>query len=283
MAANLELTDRTPAFFRSWPLELAHGIPLTHGGRRGARQEHGKKGRHMEESPRLSAPGFSRRGLLKSSLIVGLGAAGLSAASTAVTAGVARASENAIVEYKPAYDNSYYAIGVQTQWAYCDQCRNIWYNGESINSFPCVELEVNANGGLHVAGSTDYAIAIDNSPGFTTGLQSPWYWCSYCGCLYYGPDGSGSWCIAGGGGLGNQVPHNGTSSGVYYMPYNADGGWLADDGATMQPGWKYCDLCKCLYWGDAQAESYCQWQFQEGGGTNHATGSSIYYMAMMTG
>ena len=245
----------------------------------------------MEESPRLSTPGLSRRGLIKSSLIVGFGAAGLSAASTAVTSRVARASQNAIVEYKPAYESGYSAIGVQTQWAYCDQCRNIWYTGEPINTFPCVGVEADGKVGQHVAGSTDYAVAIDNAPGFSVGLQSSWAWCSYCGCLFYGPDGPGSWCIAGGADQFNQVPHNGSSSGIYWMPYNADGAWLADDGATMQPGWKYCNECKCMYWGNAQAESSCQWQLQEGGGVSvngnvtypHVTGGSIYYMAMMTG
>ena len=243
----------------------------------------------MEEA----TSGLSRRGLLKSSLIVGLGAAGLSAASTAVTAGVAQASQNALVDIKPDYKSESLATVVQTQWAYCNQCRNVWYTAEGGNA--CSEQL----GGPHrVGSSTDYGVLIDNTPGFTSsppsghhsGYQSPWNWCDQCSCLWYGPDQLSSYCPVAGQSTSQDV-HSKFGSGVYYMPYgvetNGGAAWTMTVGGTFQQGWKYCSNCKCLYWGNAQSASWCQYQIarnfagQPVSSFAHATGSTVYYLAMM--
>jgi hypothetical protein len=247
----------------------------------------------VEETSRLATPSLSRRGLFKSGLIVGLGVAGLSAASTALTAGVARASQNTSIGLKPDYEGAK-STEVQTQWAYCGQCRNVWYTAEGLPYCAAFNF-FNTESSLHTKGSpTDYGVIIDNpgfpaSPpsGYNAYLQSPWYWCSNCSCLFWGNGQAESWCPAGynSNNPSQQYPHINSGS-VYYMPYGVESGggaaWTATSGATLQQGWKYCNLCKCLYWGNAQAESYCQYQLQNSGGTYHATGSSVYYVAMMS-
>jgi hypothetical protein len=251
----------------------------------------------MEESPLLTTPGLSRRGLFKSGLIVGLGATGLGAALTGLTAGVADASQNATISLYADYSGNK-NTEVQTQWAYCDQCRNTWYTGEG-GSGLCAYGNFNPSNPdniYHAAGSTDYGVIINN-PGFSASppagyyayLQSPWLYCAQCACLFWGNGLSESWCPYGGD-LSKQVPHTDSGSGTYYMPNGEnDGGavWVATSAATMQMGWKYCDLCKCLYWGNALEESYCQWQIQNGAGNSgstgyaHANGGTVYYLAMM--
>jgi hypothetical protein len=61
--------------------------------------------------------------------------------------------------------------------------------------------------------------------------------------------------------------------------------WYAA-GATVQPGWKYCVNCKCLYWGNALAESACQYANDNGPangstGYHHAPGATVYTAFMM--
>jgi hypothetical protein len=89
----------------------------------------------VEETPPPGILAISRRGLLKSGLIAGLGVAGLSAASTALTTGVARASVTTSIYVDPDYDYDplnpdWETATVQTEWAYCVRCRNLYYAGE---------------------------------------------------------------------------------------------------------------------------------------------------------
>jgi hypothetical protein len=244
----------------------------------------------MEESPRMADPGLSRRGLLKSSLLIGLGAAGLSATSTAVNADAARASQNANILLAADYGTEL-TTGVQTQWAYCGACRNLWYAGEGSSS----EGICAAGYGGHGTGSTtDYGVIIDN-PGFSATppsgdnayLQSPWLWCANCACLFWGNGQAQSWCAFNLTNGGRQFPHVSTGSGVYYMPYGVELGggaaWTAFRYANLQPGWKYCSACKCLYWGGEEAVSVCQYYEARGQYPHpHNSGDSVYYVAMMT-
>jgi hypothetical protein len=251
----------------------------------------------MEESSPLVTPGLSRRGLFKGSLIVGLGAAGLSVASTAVTAGVARASETADI-----YLTADYGAGgnthVQTQWGYCVQCRNLFYTAKAGGAC-CYDISSPGYGNFpHIAGTspTNYGVMIDNDPGFDLNenppsgyhayLQSPWRFCSQCHCLFWGPEQSQSWCAYNYKYQNYQTYHSDSGSGVYYMPSGVNPHTGADawtvSAAVGQPGWKYCNLCKCLYWGSAAAESWCQWQMQNAlVNPNHAAGSTVYTVFMM--
>lgn len=251
----------------------------------------------MEELRLLVTSGLSRRGLFKGGLIVGLGAAGISVTSTAVTRDVARASQNELITVIADYPGAANTTEVQTQWSYCGQCRNLYYAGENISS--CAWSNYNAGGdphGTHAAGSsTNYGVMIDN-PGFYVNenppsgnayLQSPWRWCNLCGCLFWGNGQAGSWCPHAGYDPG-QINHSSSGSGVYYMPSGMDGNndaWNAS-GATVQPGWRYCANCKCLYWGGAWSASWCQYQIARSflGGISsfqHATGNTVYTVFMM--
>ena len=254
----------------------------------------------MDQSPRGAQSGLSRRGLFKGGLIASLGAAGLGVTSTALSTGVARASQNASIDLYDDYETNYSNTEVQEQWSYCDRCRNLWYTAEAGDYGACVYEQYMNSGISHSAGSTDYGVIINN-PGFDLNgsqpgnayMQSPWYWCNLCLCLFWGGGQSQSWCanssIPGPG--DGQFLHSSSGSGVYYMPCLVVSGaadpWSAS-GATLQSPWRYCDLCKCLYWGNAQAESYCNYQLQKYlnsvSGTNslqHASGGTTYYLAMM--
>ena len=251
----------------------------------------------MEESSQPAVP-LSRRGLFKSGLAVGLSAAGLSVASTAVTGGVARASQNGSIVLWDDY-GTHFTTEVQEQWAYCDLCRNVWYAGEAGDYGACVYNLARDSGQSHSKGATDYGLIINN-PGFLLNgqqqpsgnayMQSPWYWCNQCLCLFWGDGLSGSWCANSsipGSQLG-QFLHSSSGSGVYYMPcVNVPGAptpWSAT-GCTLQPNWSYCNLCKCLYYGTDDATSACEYKLQNSpAGTTklpHAVGDTIYYLAMM--
>jgi hypothetical protein len=251
----------------------------------------------VDQSPGLPAPGISRRGLLKGGLIVGVGAAGLSVASAAARPGVARASQTAGIRLVADYGTAL-NTDVQTQWAYCGLCRNLYYTAEGgLNGF-CAYWNVQAELGygfgsyVHSPGSeTNYGVMIDN-PGFVLNenpplgaayLQSPWRFCSECYCLFWGNGQADSWCPVAFTSSG-QVPHNDSGSGVYYMPSGMDGkvdAWSAS-GATPQPGWRYCSDCKSLYWGGAWQDSNCQYMLQNTGYPyQHATGATVYTVFMM--
>jgi len=255
----------------------------------------------MEESPQLATPGLSRRGLFRGGLVVGLGVAGLSVASAAVTAGIARASQNADIELAADYGTEL-TTEVQTLWQYCYFCRNLWYGGEGDGSAGICAAGYGGHSTGTTGSATNYGTVIDN-PGFPADppsgdnayLQSPWLWCSNCACLYWGNGQSGSWCaqaaVNGSNSPGQPTRHSSSGSGVYYMPYGVESGggaaWTAFKGATLQQGWKYCNLCKCLYWGNAAASSTCQYVEQNNPKNSpttwqHAAGDTVYYVAMMS-
>jgi hypothetical protein len=234
----------------------------------------------MDRTPQLSDYGISRRGLFKSSLAVGLGATGLAAAGTALTAGAAQAASVTTTVVNNVNRNALgLATTYQVGWRYCKRCRNLYYSGDKSLCY---------DGGAHAAGSTtNYGVAVNN-PGFSTNdngdlYQSPWTWCSNCGCIYWG-NGNGGWCV--GSAKNVQLGHNSNGSGVYFMALDTNGSstdWYTDVGGsgTLQPLWRYCRLCMNLYWGNAWSASVCVYNFFNSQTTNnHATGNSVYYLFM---
>jgi hypothetical protein len=245
---------------------------------------------------------------MKAGLLGGLGAAGLSVASTALAPGIAQASVNVNTYMTPDYLEGLggFLFPLQTQWAYCGLCRNLYYIPESANSIcayyylgvhPLPQDNPNGN---HVAGSpTNYGTVIGNpadiQPAPPTGrsqtyyayFQSPWRWCERCSCLFWGGGQSESVCSY-------SVPneygsnHVSTGSGTYYMPngLTPSGGyvWTSNTSFVLQPGWRYCRNCKDLYWGGAWSKSWCIYQILNpnadngNNGWGHAPGDTVYYL-----
>ncbi|HUC25681.1 MAG TPA: hypothetical protein VMA73_23490 [Streptosporangiaceae bacterium] len=239
----------------------------------------------MEETPRLLGAALSRRGLLKGSAAVGLGAFGLTAASSALAPGIASASITQVEA------NTYLAtvnqlFNAQNNWFYCNKCRNLYYGPEN---GPCATF-----GDHTTTSTTNYLVPNGNGlsdgnvslplgdPGGGSNAQSPWRWCFECSLLYYGPDIDGSWCYV------TRGPHVNYGSGVYNM---LNGTWFAR--TPLQEGWRYCYNCKVLYWGGAYSVSTCAYQVilgeegLDGGNVNndnnlfgHAPGETVYYVFM---
>lgn len=227
----------------------------------------------MEEITQSDNRDLTRRGLFKSSLLVGLGAAGLTAASTALTAGVAQAANAAA--YALTDKDITIAFTAQTGWRYCNKCRNLYYSLEG------GELCA-ADGGTHTTTSSTVYEVPDQNPYYNVAsgsdslVQEPWLWCKNCSCLFWGPEESTSWCPELGVN-GYQQNHDGSASGAYYM---LNGAWT---GVTaLQAGWRYCYNCKDLYWGGAYTSSKCYYAILNGGpnGSGHAPGNTVYYLFM---
>jgi hypothetical protein len=238
----------------------------------------------MVDTPQPLVPGFSRRGLLKGSVAVGLGAFGLTVASSALAPGIARAGISLVDaqadNYAPVQD-----INAQDGWRYCKQCRSLYYAGDSR---PCAG-SVLGSADHTSASTTDYLVP--NGNGYANGnwpvsqdpngnslIQTPWRWCDKCSLLFYGPGMATSWCL----GTGNA--HVDSGSGVYSM---FNGTWYSGT-FPLQPGWRYCSNCKVLYWGGAWKGSYCVYQTLVTGpnvnngnnGYGHASGNTVYYVFM---
>jgi hypothetical protein len=242
----------------------------------------------VEKASKSADLGFTRRGLLKSGLLVGLGAAGISATSAAVAPGAALADAT-YGQFSANYLYPNETTGLlyfQLNWNYCINCRCVFYAPDNhTGSCPMT-------GQYHGPGSspsdygivTDYSLSPINPPAY---LQSPWRWCRNCNCLYWGNAQAESWCTYNASG---QTPHSSSGSGVYYMPYglesNGSPAWTNNNTyGTLQEGWRYCYNCRNLYWGGAWRGSYCQYQMQNGGGVNngnngdgHAPGNTVYYL-----
>jgi hypothetical protein len=217
--------------------------------------------------------GLSRRGLLRSGLIVGLGAAGLTAAS----AGVAHADDEQIGS---AVTSNGTTVGFTNQldWYYCKLCRNLYYgphNGLCVDGYSTHQPYSETNYGVPASAP------LNTVSGAGSLVQSPWAYCSQCACLFWGPEESTSYCAT--DGIGGPRTHNDSSSGAYYM---MNGTWSGGS-ENVQPGWRYCGNCKVLYWGGAWQSSLCQYQFASIGGPNlnngnndygHAPGDTVYYL-----
>jgi hypothetical protein len=173
-------------------------------------------------------------------MFVGLGAAGLSVASSALTAGVAQASAT-----------------IQWGWRYCANCHSLYWGS---NGGMCAGTAFGLNGHTPFSGSV-YGIATAVSS--TSGFQSPWRYCSACACLYYGPDISASHCAANAnvnGGFDQHTP----GSTTYYLSFGASP-------SGTQAGWRFCAYCKELFWGGAIDVSGCPVHALSNNKTAHVT------------
>jgi hypothetical protein len=129
---------------------------------------------------------------------------------------------------------------VQTNWWWCNWCRNLYYSESSNRS-----AGVCGYGGQHYAGgSWEYRMGYDveTDPTSTQFVQSGWRWCNKCSCLWYA-GGTGA-CAAGG-------VHQYSVSYNYFLFFNN----TAD--VRNQRGWAHCGQCRVLFYGPHMSSTRC--------------------------
>jgi hypothetical protein len=214
---------------------------------------------------RRTIPGLSRRNVLRTGLLAGVGLATAGATAAALT-GTAKAAS------------------LQTTWAWCMYCQGMWYAGY----FYSQPSQLNGNGNLGfcpyngaaghwLSNDVSYDYQLDNNLG-TTGSQPQggWLWCGACMGLYTSLH-TPSVCPAGGSHIngGGRFDPNGTSA-DYYLYH--------DQPVTTNPQayWRWCDLCQGLYFqgnNKNQTNGICPYYGQDGGKHQMGTGSFNYEIA----
>ena len=204
----------------------------------------------MTDGAAKATGGLDRRALLRNGLMTGFGAVAIGVMSPGLI-GKARA---ATLRPNTVALASITVTG-QSGWDFCDKCKGFYFGTEQSSS-------VCPAGGTHGGPSAVYTAWMLDSGTTTTGQQSGWDFCDKCKVMYFGTEQSSSVCPAGG-------THGGPSA-VYVMfttfpPPPTNGG--------TQSGWKFCDKCKAMYYGNEQSSSVCP-----AGGT-HGGNSSVYVMS----
>ena len=167
--------------------------------------------------------GLSRRTLLRSGLVAGLGAAAATVAVPALT-GVAQA----------ATDN------LQFGWGWCSKCQALFFLA------PATDMNrsngVCPAGGMHGQDASDiYVLDYDWDP-LPDNIQNEWNYCNKCKGLFYSPYIEDSACPA--GGKHSNILNNELDTYNYALAYDIS------DGRSAQPNWLYCHYCRSLF--------YCQ-------------------------
>jgi hypothetical protein len=96
--------------------------------------------------------------------------------------------------------------------------------------------------------------------------QPDWWYCVNCYGMYHSDnDTAGGVCPKDGG------PHqNDTSYSNYCIPFGGEN-LPAEIDQGLQAGWRWCNNCQGIFWGNAIAESYCP------NGGHHVFGSATVY------
>jgi hypothetical protein len=166
-------------------------------------------------------PAFTRRTVLRGSLLAGIGAAAVVGAS----AQLARTAQAATLSQQP-------------NWVWCNVCMGLFYCGS--NQAGRGWCPYNADGAPHADetgyASNRYVLYYDGS---ITGYQGNWFWCSNCASLFHGagsnPKSYGV-CPVGDG----NNPHDGSTSFNSYL--------VANEEINGQPGWLWCRKCSGLFY-----------------------------------
>ena len=177
---------------------------------------------------------FTRRSVLRSGLLTGIGAAGLVGAS-APLARAARAST--IVPESTAKPDA--TAPQQFNWVYCKVCAGMFYCGS--NHEGRGRCPANSDNATHADTSSyesyDYGFYYN---GAGSGFQANWFWCSNCAGMFYGKNGNryAGVCPRAEG----TTTHDGSTS-YNYLIYNGgpQGGY--------QSNWLWCSNCDGLFFG----------------------------------
>jgi hypothetical protein len=133
-------------------------------------------------------------------------------------------------------------VPVQSNWRWCNKCQGLFFGGSQAES-DCPA------GGAHAepaqSGSGNYSLPHNAPP--SPSRQSEWCWCNKCQGLFYGPAVAASSCPAG----GTHSPQAQSGSGNYSLPH------IVPTSSEMQSGWRWCDKCQGLFFGEGLAGSQC--------------------------
>jgi hypothetical protein len=150
----------------------------------------------------------------------------------------------------------------QTQWRYCKNCHNMFYDGfgqkghcpaetcAAALDIKQVNSEADAYGVCgHVAqpGSYQFFLPCDTSSRIsdTNTLQGGWRFCGRCYTLFYEGFGAG-YCVVGGGHV---------ARGWHFaLPHHLDADVLAHPHTQKhtQTGWRFCGRCSALFYDDGR-------------------------------
>jgi hypothetical protein len=120
------------------------------------------------------------------------------------------------------------AMAAQSNWFFCEQCACLWYGGNGALGYCWGNL-----GAFHVSSGGNYKVKYISEGG---GGQANWRWCSWCSALHW----SSGACP---GNMDLDDAHNTAGSGFYMIETSQ-----SKDGPGGQAGWRYCEVCSCLWY-----------------------------------
>jgi hypothetical protein len=194
----------------------------------------------MSDETSRMARGLSRRTLLVSGLLTGVGAAAFTVGVPGL-AGVAWASADVLAT---APDGQEVGFTCQAAWTWCSNCQGVYWG---VGFCPDTVAQ------FHVVGSDwNYQAPYGTPPSAAAGyLQAKWQYCWGCALLYYAPrNGSNGYCAYSGYGASGHSSAGGTYA--YYLPHGS--GW---QGGPMQSNWNWCYYCDTLFFGPNAEQSIC--------------------------
>ena len=190
--------------------------------------------------PLESDPGRSRREILKTGLLVGFGAIGLTAAVPEFS-GVAQASSGPAAAPESAAPDI--TFSTENDWWWCKLCDGLFRsNSSGANAGNCP-----VSGGNHLTGSKWNYSVVNGNPGVAS-VQPYWSWCKNCQGLFFGPNQKQSVCPYRG------INHQSGDDIVRSMLY---GSWQATAPAEIQGNWHWCHWCQVLFWGTNPPVNSC--------------------------
>jgi hypothetical protein len=146
-------------------------------------------------------------------------------------------------------------MAFETGWRYCCLCNGFVYTtGNAISTGKCPASSTGHSVG---PGTSGWYGALKNTGfGFTYTLfgviETTWCWCQSCQGLWYWDGSNYGSCPANNGG-----GHSRTGSPWYTEIYNAQyftavGGFTTTQMGSRQVGWRWCDRCQVLFFGNGQ-------------------------------
>ena len=155
------------------------------------------------------------------------------------------------------------AAASQTGWRWCLQCEGLWfevsYETQCPNPF---YYDI----GHTTALSGNYRLKFLDDGGVG---QAGWRWCYGCSGLFFSEAGTPTGICP----VDGWTVHQTLGSGNYVLEQP---GW-ADNPNWYQDGWRYCWLCRGLFFSpDGQPRGYCPFKINYGTGPHEATYSGNY-------
>jgi hypothetical protein len=187
--------------------------------------------------------------------VAGLGPVGLAeVADAATTRAAASRGRPAAVQPDTTYQT-------QQDWAYCNNCGELWYTGNNTTG-ACTYAEMKGIGGGHIKSpSFSYELRYNVSGTGGPSYQPGWNWCHKCQCLFFANNVAGSACP-----YGDFAGRHATGGFPYSVLYNDV------VSGSSQGDWWWCGLCQALFNGAGGAGGSCAF---DGGQGVHIAGTRV--------